>query len=82
MLHLASFNLGLGRGGDQAQGPYAFRACTVPLELYPQSRLVSQQANLKCKEAELPKPLTTHRGNTEPHPLTPKCSRQLGILAV
>lgn len=68
MLYLASFNLGLGESNS---GPSAFKACTVPTEPCSRPRLVSQQADLKCKEAELPKPLST-----------PRCGRQLGILAV
>lgn len=79
VLYQASFNLALGGSNS---GPYAFKTCTVSTEQCSQPRLVSQQANLKCKEAELPKPLTTHKVNTELCSLTPQCGRQLGILAV
>lgn len=79
MLYLASFNLGLGESNS---GPPAFKACPVPTEPCSWPRLVSQQADLKCKEADVPKPLTTHKVNTEPRSLPPKCGRQLGILAV
>lgn len=62
-------------------GAYAFKACTLPTEPCPQPRLVSQQDDLKCKEAELPKSLAAQKVNTAPCSLTPKCGLQLESLS-
>lgn len=77
VLHLPSFTVG-SRESDS--GSYAFKACTLPTEPCPQPRLVSQQDDLKCKEAELPKSLTAQNVNTAPCSLTPKCGLQLESL--
>lgn len=78
VLHLHSLTVG-SRESDS--GSSAFKACTLPTEPCPQPRLVSQQDDLKCKEAELPKSLTAQNVNTAPCSLTPKCGLQLESLS-